>query len=53
VEPGSAVRLFEPPNKIGLGREQHSAVQAIWRGWALYSVVVFGAPGANASLAIL
>jgi len=25
----SAARLFEPPDKIGLGREQHSAVRAI------------------------
>jgi hypothetical protein len=48
----SAAHLFELPNKIGLGREQYFTVQAIYRGWILFAIVVSGALAANASLAI-
>lgn len=35
--------LFELPNKMRLGREAYFAVQQIYRGWALFGIVVVAA----------
>lgn len=35
--------LLELPNKLGLPRETYFAVQAIYAGWSLLGLVVFGA----------
>jgi hypothetical protein len=50
--PGGA-HLFELPNKIGLEQEPYFIVQSIYRGWALFGIVLFGALAANLALAIL
>jgi hypothetical protein len=50
--PGGA-HLFELPNKIGLPQEQYFIVQAIYRGWAFFGIVIFGAIGANLALALM
>jgi MFS family permease len=39
--------LFELPNKIGLSEHQYFIVQSIYRGWALFSSVIFAAIAAN------
>jgi hypothetical protein len=49
--PGGA-HLFELPNKIGLPREGYFTVQGIYRGWALFGFVLFGAVAANLALAV-
>jgi hypothetical protein len=46
------VHLFELPNKIGLSQERYVVVQSIYRGWALFGVVIFAAIGANLLLAV-
>jgi hypothetical protein len=45
--------LAELPNKIGLAQDAYFTVQGIYRGWALFGVVLFGALGANLGLAIM
>jgi hypothetical protein len=49
----AGAHLFELPNKIGLPQEQYFVVQNIYRGWALFGFVLFGALGASLALAIL
>lgn len=44
--PGGA-HLFELPNKIDLPRDAYFTVQSIYRGWALFGVVLIGAILAN------
>ena len=39
----AAAHLFELPNKIGLPPEQYMVVQNIYRGWALFGIVIIGA----------
>jgi hypothetical protein len=41
------------PNKIGLPEPQYLFVQSIYRGWALFGIVIFGAIGANLLVAVL
>ena len=50
--PGGA-HFFELPNKIGLAQDQYFTVQAIYRGWALFGVVLLGAIAANLALTIM
>ena len=50
--PGGA-HLFELPNKIGLTEAEYFVVQSIYRGWALFGIVLFGALAANLALAIM
>jgi uncharacterized membrane protein len=45
--------FFELPNKIGLAQEQYFTVQAIYRGWALFGIVLLPALVANLVLAVL
>ena len=49
----SGAHLFELPNKIGLTQEQYFTVQAIYRGWALFGIVLFPAVAANLLLAVM
>jgi hypothetical protein len=44
--------FFELPNKIGLPQEQYFTVQSIYRGWALFGMVIFPAIAANLALAV-
>ena len=47
----AGAHLFELPNKIGLEQESSFIVQNIYRGWALFGIVLFGALAANLALA--
>ena len=49
----AGAHLFELPNKIGLAEEEYFVVQSIYRGWALFGIVLFGALAANLALAIM
>jgi hypothetical protein len=46
----SGAHLFELPGKIGLDRDAYFAVQAVYAGWAWFSVPIFGAIIANLAL---
>ena len=46
----AGAHLFELPNKIGLEQESYFIVQNIYRGWALFGIVLFGALAANLAL---
>jgi hypothetical protein len=48
--PGGA-HFFELPNKIGLSEEQYFTVQAIYRGWAVFGVVIVAAIAVNLTVA--
>ena len=48
----AGAHLFELPNKIGLEQEAYFIVQNIYRGWALFGIVLFGALAANLALAV-
>jgi hypothetical protein len=50
--PGGA-HLFALPNKIGLDEAQYFTAQSIYRGWALFGFVLFGALAANLALAVV
>jgi hypothetical protein len=50
--PGGA-HLFELPNKISLPQADYFTVQGIYRGWALFGIVLIGAMIANLVLAAL
>jgi hypothetical protein len=45
--------LFALPNKIALTQEAYFTVQGIYRGWALFGIVLCGALLANLLLAIM
>jgi hypothetical protein len=49
----AGAHLFELPNKIGLDQEPYFIVQKIYRGWALFGIVLFGALAADLGLAII
>jgi hypothetical protein len=49
----AGAHLFELPNKIGLAQEPYFIVQSIYRGWALFGIVLFGALAANLWLTIV
>ncbi len=48
----TGAHLFELPNKIGLSPDAYFIVQGVYRGWALFGVVLFGALAADLALAI-
>lgn len=50
--PGGA-HLFALPNKIGLAQVDYFIVQNIYRGWALFGVVLIGAVIADGALALM
>jgi len=47
----AGAHLFELPNKVGLPRDAYFAAQGLYRGWALFGFVLFGAVAANLALA--
>ena len=49
----AGAHLFELPNKMPLGRDEYFTVQAIYRGWALFGVVLIAAIAANLLHAIM
>jgi hypothetical protein len=49
----AGAHLFELPNKIGLSQEHYFIVQGIYRGWALFGLVLFPAVRVDLVLAIL
>jgi hypothetical protein len=49
----AGAHLFELPNKIGLSQQDYFVVQGIYRGWALFGVVLIGALIATLVLAVL
>ena len=49
----AGAHLFELPNKIGLAQDEYFVVQNIYRGWALFGIVLFGALAANLTLAVM
>jgi hypothetical protein len=49
----AGAHLFALPNKIGLAAEQYFIIQNIYRGWALFGIVLAGALVANLALAVL
>jgi hypothetical protein len=49
----AGAHFFELPNKIGLDQEAYFTVQAIYRGWALFGVALFGALFANLALGLV
>jgi hypothetical protein len=48
----AGAHFFELPNKIGLPQDQYFIVQNIYRGWALFGLVLFPALGAALALTI-
>jgi hypothetical protein len=49
--PGGA-HLLELPNKIRLSKEDYFVAQSIYRGWALFGIVIFTAIAANFLVAL-
>ena len=49
----AGAHLAELLNKIDLAQEEYFVVQSIYRGWALFGIVLFGALAANLILAVL
>ena len=49
----AGAHLAELPNKIDLDQEAYFVVQNIYRGWAQFGIVLFGALAANLALAIM
>lgn len=47
----AGAHLFELPNKIGLPRDAYFVAQGLYRGWALFGVVLFAAMAADLGLA--
>ena len=47
----AGAHLFELPNKVGLPRDAYFVAQGLYRGWALFGVVLFGALAADLGLA--
>ena len=48
----AGAHFFELPNKIHLAQNDYFIVQNIYRGWALFGVVLFGALLSNFALAV-
>jgi hypothetical protein len=49
----SGAHVAELPNKIDLSRDEYLTVQQIYRGWALFGIVVVGGLASTVTLAIL
>jgi hypothetical protein len=49
----AGAHFFELPNKIGLAEDAYFVVQSIYRGWALFGIVLFGALAANLALTFM
>ena len=49
----AGAHFFELWNKIDLPQEAYFTVQGIYRGWALFGIVLFGALAANLAVTVL
>ncbi|MYZ50415.1 DUF1772 domain-containing protein [Propylenella binzhouense] len=49
----AGAHLFAMPNKLGLAQADYFTVQAIYRGWALFGIVLFAALAADLALVLL
>jgi hypothetical protein len=49
----AGAHLFALPSKIGLPQDQYFVVQSIYRGWALFGIVLFAALAASLVLTVL
>ena len=49
----AGAHFFELPNKIHLAQNDYFIVQTIYRGWALFGIVLFGALVSTLALAIV
>jgi hypothetical protein len=49
----SGAHLFALPNKIGLTQEEYFVAQSLYRGWALFGIVLISALAANVALSIV
>jgi hypothetical protein len=49
----AGAHLFALPNKITLAQDQYFVVQNMYRGWALFGIVLFAALAANFALALI
>jgi hypothetical protein len=49
----AGAHLFELPNKIALAEDPYFVVQNIYRGWALFGIVLFAALAADLMLAVM
>jgi hypothetical protein len=49
----AGAHFFELPNKIGLSQDAYFIVQGIYRGWALFGIVLFSSVAANLALTIM
>lgn len=49
----AGAHLFVLPNKLSLPQEQYFIVQSIYRGWALFGFVWFGALAATLTLTLM
>jgi hypothetical protein len=49
----TGAHLAELPNKIGLSAAEYLTVQQIYRGWALFGIVIFSALLSTLALAIM
>jgi hypothetical protein len=49
----AGAHLFELPNKIGLAQDDYFVVQNIYRGWALFGIVLFGGLAADLIVAVM
>lgn len=49
----AGAHLFALPNKIGLAQEDYFVAQSLYRGWALFGIVLISALAANGALSIV
>jgi hypothetical protein len=49
----AGAHLFELPHKIALTEHDYFVVQSIYRGWALFGIVIITAIAANLALALM
>lgn len=49
----AGAHLFALPNKIGLTQDDYFVAQSLYRGWALFGIVLISALAANVTLSIL
>jgi ABC-type branched-subunit amino acid transport system permease subunit len=49
----AGAHLFALPNKIGLPQEQYFVAQGVYRGWALFGIVIVAALLANLALVVM
>jgi hypothetical protein len=49
----AGAHIFVLPNKIGLAQEHYFIAQSLYRGWALFGIILISALAANVALSIV